>query len=136
MTRCKANVLINNSGQPLLSDFGLAVIVEDLTQMPISSALEGSGNPRWMAPELFLGQEIVSKASDVWSLGMFYLEVSDIHMYIWCYVVNASTTVVDYNSGRAISRLEDLPASHPGNPSVQEARTSNQHKRRKQGTDG
>lgn len=80
LARWKANVLINNSGQPLLSDFGLAVIVEDLTQMPISSALEGSGNPRWMAPELFLGQEIVSKASDVWSLGMFYLEVSNTYV--------------------------------------------------------
>ena len=59
----------------LLADFGLAVIVEDLTQMPISSALEGSGNPRWMAPELLVGQEIVSKSSDIWSLGMFFLEV-------------------------------------------------------------
>ena len=71
----KANVLISNSGEPLLADFGLAVIVEDLTQMPISSALEGSGNPRWMAPELLVGQEIVSKSSDIWSLGMFFLEV-------------------------------------------------------------
>lgn len=33
-----------------------------------------------MAPELFLGQEIVSKASDVWSLAMFYLEVSNIYV--------------------------------------------------------
>ena len=74
------NVLINNSGEPLLADFGLAVIMEDLTQMPISSALKGKGNPRWMAPELLIGQEIVSEPSDVWSLGMLFLEVCSIEL--------------------------------------------------------
>ncbi|KLO16659.1 kinase-like protein [Schizopora paradoxa] len=70
-----ANVLIGDDEQPLLCDFGLAVIVEDLANMPISSALQGSGNPRWMAPELLIGEEIVSPQSDVWSLGMVMLEI-------------------------------------------------------------
>ena len=70
-----ANVLIGDSGEPLLCDFGLAVIVEDLVNMPISSALQGSGNPRWMAPELLIGEDMVSTQSDVWSLGMLMLEV-------------------------------------------------------------
>lgn len=69
------NVLIGDDGQPLLCDFGLAVIVEDLANMPISSALQGSGNPRWMAPELLIGEEIVSPQSDIWSLGMVMLEI-------------------------------------------------------------
>jgi len=43
--------------------------------MPISSALQGSGNPRWMAPELLIGEEIVSPQSDIWSLGMVILEI-------------------------------------------------------------
>ncbi|EJD04727.1 kinase-like protein [Fomitiporia mediterranea MF3/22] len=72
-----ANVLISNSGEPLLCDFGLAVIIEDLAQMPISSVLQDAGNPRWMAPELFVGEQqaSISTASDIWALGMVFLEI-------------------------------------------------------------
>ena len=74
-TTSQANVLVSDNGRPLLCDFGLAVIVEDLTNMPISSALHDSGNPRWMAPELLAQGDIVSPKSDVWALGMVFLEV-------------------------------------------------------------
>ena len=74
-----ANILISDDGEPLLCDFGMAVIIEDLTQMPISASLQESGNPRWMAPELFRGDMcITSSQSDVYSLGMVLLEVRDI----------------------------------------------------------
>ena len=64
-------------GNPLLCDFGLAVIVEDLTHIPLSNTLQNTGNPRWMAPELFVGEgTLVSVNSDVWALGMVLLEVS------------------------------------------------------------
>ena len=66
-------MLISNDGEAFLTDFGLAVIVEDLTKLPISSALTESGNPRWMAPELITG--LVSVKSDIWALGMVILEV-------------------------------------------------------------
>ena len=60
----------------MLADFGLAVIVEDLTRLPISTSLQNSGNVRWMAYELLVGDSLVSKESDVWALGMVILEVS------------------------------------------------------------
>ena len=75
MLTSQANILIGDAGQPLLCDFGLAVVVEDLINMPISSALQGSGNPRWMAPELLIGEDIVTLETDIWSFGMTMLEV-------------------------------------------------------------
>ena len=72
------NVLISNEGIPLLSDFGLAVIAEELTQLPISTVLTGAGNCRWMSYELlFCDNEdaIPSKESDIWALGMVVIEV-------------------------------------------------------------
>ena len=68
-------MLISNDGEAFLTDFGLAVIVEDLTKLPISSALAESGNPRWMAPELLRDGKLVSPMSDVYALGMVLLEV-------------------------------------------------------------
>ena len=76
-------MLISNDGEAFLTDFGLAVIVEDLTKLPISSALAESGNPRWMAPELLIDGCLVSKESDVWALGMVALEVSRYVMLVW-----------------------------------------------------
>ncbi len=52
------------------------MIIEDLTNMPISSALAVSGNPGWMAPELLIGSVIVSKESDFWAFGLVVLELS------------------------------------------------------------
>ena len=67
----------------MLSDFGLAVIVGDLAQLPISSVLQDAGNPRWMAPELFFSDSHPNAASDVWALGMVLLEVRLGLQYSW-----------------------------------------------------
>lgn len=115
----QANVVISSTGEALLNDFGLAVIIEDLSKMPISSTLDGAGNPRWMAPELLVGSDIISKKSDVWAFGMVILEVR---------FVNAtrsnsqSAKFTNYNIGLlighdsrgAILRTEHLPTSHTG----------------------
>ncbi len=59
----------------MLCDFGLALIVEDLTMMSISTVLQGSGNCRWMAIELLFHDALPTKESDMWSFGMVILEV-------------------------------------------------------------
>ncbi|TDL27047.1 kinase-like protein [Rickenella mellea] len=71
------NILVTDLGKAILADFGLAVIVEDLTRIPISTALQGSGNWRWMAPELLFADEsvVVSKESDVWAFAMVVLQL-------------------------------------------------------------
>ncbi|RXW24190.1 hypothetical protein EST38_g1647 [Candolleomyces aberdarensis] len=64
------NVLISEDGVARLSDFGLSKFLTDcnkgLTSLPI--------NPRWFAPEI-LRDKPLSKQSDIWSLGMTFLEL-------------------------------------------------------------
>jgi len=70
-----ANILVSKRGEPMLCDFGLALIVEDLTMMSISTVLQGSGNCRWMAIELLFHDALPTKESDMWSFGMVILEL-------------------------------------------------------------
>lgn len=66
---------MSKRGEPMLCDFGLALIVEDLTMMSISTVLQGSGNCRWMAIELLFHDALPTKESDMWAFGMVVLEV-------------------------------------------------------------
>jgi hypothetical protein len=65
-----ANVVVSRAGRAKLTDFGVAYVpASDVTQH--GSAL---GSPRYMAPELVLGQAIDARA-DVFSLGVVLYEV-------------------------------------------------------------
>jgi serine/threonine protein kinase len=68
-----ANILISESGEPMLSDFGIAKILE-MGQM---TALTGSGmaigTPEYMAPEQWTGE--TSPQSDLYSLGIVLYEM-------------------------------------------------------------
>lgn len=70
-----ANILVSERGIPMLCDFGLANVVEDLAKMSVSSVLQGLGNCRWMAPELLINDGHPSKESDIWAAGMVFLEL-------------------------------------------------------------
>src|SRR5262249_55636910 len=68
-----SNILVQRSGLPKLSDFGLAKLIAD------EQALSGSGDligtPRYMAPEQALGEPSeVDARSDVYSLGAVMYE--------------------------------------------------------------
>ncbi|EIN03835.1 TKL/TKL-ccin protein kinase [Punctularia strigosozonata HHB-11173 SS5] len=73
----KDNILISLSGHPLLSDFGLAKVIEDVTGAPITST--GSSNSarmiRWFAPELFEGDSTLNLSADIYAFGMTVLEI-------------------------------------------------------------
>ncbi|KAF8507475.1 kinase-like protein, partial [Hysterangium stoloniferum] len=71
-----ANILVTNSGHAVLADFGLSRISIEAT----ISMLQGSGSPRWMAPELVTAGEVESGPlktvkSDVYGYGHIMLEV-------------------------------------------------------------
>lgn len=67
------NILFNQMGQPLVSDFGLAKLMgsgSNLTQ-----TLTFLGTPCYMAPERTQRKDAATIASDVWSLGVILYEL-------------------------------------------------------------
>jgi TolB-like protein/Tfp pilus assembly protein PilF len=62
------NILLDAKGEPLLTDFGLARLVE--AESTITHTLEVLGTPSYMAPEQAAGEHTkLSKATDVYGLG-------------------------------------------------------------------
>jgi TolB-like protein/predicted Ser/Thr protein kinase len=62
------NILLDAKGEPHLTDFGLARLLE--TESTVTRTLEVLGTPSYMAPEQALGENVaVSKATDVYGLG-------------------------------------------------------------------
>ncbi|KAL1689975.1 kinase-like domain-containing protein [Schizophyllum commune] len=87
------NVLISSTGDALLCDFGLAIVLSDLAVLSGNpSDLNGVGTGRYMAPELFAltgdhegdgeGEGDVAKtmASDVFAFGMLVAEIITGHV--------------------------------------------------------
>ena len=76
----KANVLIDQTGQARLADFGLLTIVSDPANILSSSPSAHGGTVRWMSPELIdpepfgLEKSSPTKSSDCYALGMVILE--------------------------------------------------------------
>ena len=62
------NILLDQKGEPHLTDFGLARLVE--TESTVTRTLEVLGTPSYMAPEQAVGNnDAISSATDVYGLG-------------------------------------------------------------------
>ncbi len=62
------NILLDAKGEPLLTDFGLARLVE--AESTITGTLEVLGTPSYMAPEQAVGEtRKLTSATDVYGLG-------------------------------------------------------------------
>jgi TolB-like protein/Tfp pilus assembly protein PilF len=62
------NILVDTKGEPHLTDFGLARLVE--AESTVTRTLEVMGTPSYMAPEQAAGEHTkLSKATDVYGLG-------------------------------------------------------------------
>jgi len=62
------NILLDTQGEPHLTDFGLARLVE--TESTVTRTMEVMGTPSYMAPEQARGQnEQITPATDVYGLG-------------------------------------------------------------------
>lgn len=68
------NILIDRAGTPYLTDFGLAKLIEETSDLTHTSAVIGT--PAYMAPEQAAGRaEDVTVAADVYSLGAVLYEL-------------------------------------------------------------
>jgi len=76
----KANILIDQTGNARLADFGLLTIISDPTNFLSSSSYTQGGTARWMGPELIdpqrfgLKNNCPTKSSDCYALGMVIYE--------------------------------------------------------------
>src|SRR5216117_326819 len=62
------NILLDQKGEPHLTDFGLARLVE--TESTITRTIEVLGTPSYMAPEQAVGNDAaITSATDVYGLG-------------------------------------------------------------------
>ncbi len=69
-----ANILITQSGKPLLTDFGIARLLEAGGGHTLTGTGVGIGTPEYMAPEQGMGREIDGRA-DVYALGVVFYEL-------------------------------------------------------------
>jgi len=72
MTLGQPNVLVDNSGQARIADFGLATVTQNLDSMRTASCQHGH-TPRWTAPEVLNGGKS-SKETDIFSFAMVMIE--------------------------------------------------------------
>src|SRR5207248_904399 len=68
------NILLDAKGQPHLTDFGLARLVE--TESTVTRTLEVLGTPSYMAPEQAVGNNAaISSVTDVYGLGAVFYQL-------------------------------------------------------------
>ncbi len=69
-----SNILITNNGEPMITDFGIAKIMELDRSTLVTLPGFGVGTPAYMSPEQVLGKEIDGR-SDIYSLGAVLYEM-------------------------------------------------------------
>jgi eukaryotic-like serine/threonine-protein kinase len=68
-----SNILITQDGEPMLSDFGIAKLLEGEEGLTLTGVGTSVGTPEYMAPEQWLGKP--EPRSDVYSLGVVFFEL-------------------------------------------------------------
>ncbi len=68
-----SNILITQSGEPMLTDFGIAKILEGGEAQTLTGTGAGVGTPEYMAPEQWTGQ--AGTQADIYSLGVVFYEL-------------------------------------------------------------
>ncbi len=69
-----SNILITDSGEPMLTDFGITKILDNEETLDLTITGMGIGTPGYMAPEQAEGKPIDERA-DVYSLGIVFYEM-------------------------------------------------------------
>ncbi|KAF8993115.1 hypothetical protein BDZ89DRAFT_1085898, partial [Hymenopellis radicata] len=94
------NVAINRFGQPLLADFGLSQIVEDITGVPFTQSRGVADSYRWFAPEVCVGQGLLSCASDIYAYAMTMLSEILTHEQPYREIKHTTEVVITSSAGK------------------------------------
>ena len=70
-----ANILLNEDDRPILTDFGIAKLLEAPGGHTLTASGVGMGTPEYMAPEQGLGANTIDERADVYSLGIVLYEM-------------------------------------------------------------
>jgi serine/threonine protein kinase len=68
-----SNILITSDDEPMLTDFGIAKLLEDNGAQTLTTPGVGIGTPEYMAPEQWVGK--ATPISDQYSLGVIFYEM-------------------------------------------------------------
>ena len=71
----QSNVVVDAAGHARITDFGLAMVTQDLDSIRNASEGEHEHSGRWIAPEILDGRGTYSKEADVFSFAMVTIEV-------------------------------------------------------------
>ena len=69
-----SNILLTSDGQPMLSDFGVAKIIEEDATQELTATSASVGTPEYMAPEQITSKTFDARA-DLYSLGIVFYEL-------------------------------------------------------------
>ena len=69
-----SNILISKDGRPILSDFGIAKVLEGEETQDLTATGTGIGTPEYMSPEQAEGKQVDGR-SDIYSLGIVLYEL-------------------------------------------------------------
>lgn len=70
-----ANILLNEDDRPILTDFGIAKLLEGAEGHTLTGSGVGIGTPEYMAPEQGIGASTIDERADVYSLGIVLYEM-------------------------------------------------------------
>ena len=69
-----SNILITESGEPMLSDFGVAKIFDEEATVDLTGTSATVGTPEYMAPEQVVSKSVDHRA-DIYALGVVFYEM-------------------------------------------------------------
>jgi len=69
-----SNILITESGEPMLTDFGVAKIIDEEATLDLTGTSAAVGTPEYMAPEQATSKNVDHRA-DIYALGIVFYEM-------------------------------------------------------------
>ena len=70
-----ANILMGETNRPILTDFGIAKLLEGAEGHTLTGSGVGIGTPEYMAPEQGLGANVIDARADIYSMGIVLFEM-------------------------------------------------------------